>query len=109
MCRAGHQGFHTDWGENPVNLGKFLNFLHISPLCCLKAQQQLLDQDALLDPPQFSVCNSLWCLNDFTPENGSTRVLPVSELYICCCFAMTTGSTGLLTDCVCAQLQGSLT
>jgi hypothetical protein len=49
----GHQAFHTDWGENP---------------------------DALLEPPQFSVCNSLWMIDEFTEENGSTRVLPRSHL-----------------------------
>ena len=32
---SGHQSFHTDWGPNP---------------------------DALNEPPEFSVCNSLWML-----------------------------------------------
>ena len=41
---SGHQSFHTDWGPNP---------------------------DALNDPPEFSVCNSLWMLDDFTEVNGS--------------------------------------
>jgi hypothetical protein len=50
---AGHQGFHTDWGENP---------------------------SALSDPPQFQVCNSIWMLDAFTPDNGATRVLPGSHL-----------------------------
>jgi hypothetical protein len=28
----------------------------------------------------FSVCNTLWCLDEFTADNGSTRVLPGSHL-----------------------------
>ena len=49
----GHQSFHTDWGENP---------------------------QALLTPPEFQVCNSIWLLDAFTHENGQTRVLPGSHL-----------------------------
>lgn len=29
---------------------------------------------------QFRVCNSIWLLDDFTPENGPTRVVPGSHL-----------------------------
>lgn len=32
------------------------------------------------DPAQFQVCNSIWLLDDFTPENGATRVVPGSHL-----------------------------
>jgi ectoine hydroxylase-related dioxygenase (phytanoyl-CoA dioxygenase family) len=28
----------------------------------------------------FKVCNSIWLLDDFTPENGATRVVPRSHL-----------------------------
>lgn len=42
----GHQGFHADWG------------------------------DASFDGKFYSVCNSIWMLDDFTPENGATRVIP---------------------------------
>lgn len=28
----------------------------------------------------FLVCNTIWCLDEFTPSNGSTRVLPGSHL-----------------------------
>jgi ectoine hydroxylase-related dioxygenase (phytanoyl-CoA dioxygenase family) len=30
---------------------------------------------------QFQVCNSLWLVDDFTTENGPTRVVPGSHLY----------------------------
>ena len=59
----GHQAFHTDWGPNP---------------------------DATLEPPQFSVCNSLWMIDEFTETNGATRVLPGSHL---------TGRTGVIFCC----------
>lgn len=30
-------------------------------------------------PGEYQVCNSLWLLDDFTPENGATRVVPGSH------------------------------
>ncbi|WP_309712739.1 phytanoyl-CoA dioxygenase family protein [Armatimonas sp.] len=30
-------------------------------------------------PGQFYVCNSIWLLDDFTPDNGATRVVPGSH------------------------------
>jgi ectoine hydroxylase-related dioxygenase (phytanoyl-CoA dioxygenase family) len=30
-------------------------------------------------PGEFEVCNSIWLLDDFTPENGATRVVPGSH------------------------------
>lgn len=30
-------------------------------------------------PGDYQVCNSIWLLDDFTPENGSTRVVPGSQ------------------------------
>lgn len=36
-----------------------------------------------LDRPRghpFHMCNTIWCLDEFTPENGSTRVIPGSHL-----------------------------
>ena len=52
----GVQALHMDWGSNdPQDWEK------------LKAQE-------------FYVCNSIWLLDDFTTENGATRVVPGSHL-----------------------------
>lgn len=32
-----------------------------------------------VDPGDFQVCNSIWLLVDFTPDNGATRVVPGSH------------------------------
>ncbi|MCY3832419.1 MAG: phytanoyl-CoA dioxygenase family protein [Chloroflexi bacterium] len=34
------------------------------------------DWGAGVDPSDFQVCNSIWLLVDFRPENGATRVVP---------------------------------
>ena len=32
-----------------------------------------------VEPGAYEVCNSIWMLDDFTPENGATRVVPGSH------------------------------
>ena len=32
-----------------------------------------------VDPSNYQVCNSIWLLVDFTPENGATRIVPASH------------------------------
>ena len=44
-----------------------------------EAQPLHVDAGALPDELGYWVCNSLWMLDDFTPENGSLRVVPGSH------------------------------
>ncbi|MEU8221170.1 phytanoyl-CoA dioxygenase family protein [Kribbella sp. NPDC048915] len=37
------------------------------------------DFDRPVAPGEYQVCNSIWLLDDFTPENGATRVVPGSH------------------------------
>jgi ectoine hydroxylase-related dioxygenase (phytanoyl-CoA dioxygenase family) len=37
------------------------------------------DAGALADDSGYSVCNTIWLLDDFTAENGATRIVPGSQ------------------------------
>jgi ectoine hydroxylase-related dioxygenase (phytanoyl-CoA dioxygenase family) len=38
------------------------------------------DWATAVEPGDYFVCNSVWLLSDFTPENGATRVVPGSHI-----------------------------
>ena len=44
-----------------------------------EAQPLHCDQRALPDEKGYWVCNTIWLLDDFTPTNGATRVVPGSH------------------------------
>lgn len=45
------------------------------------AQPWHADTGAIADERGYSVCNSVWMLDDFTPENGATRMVPRSHTW----------------------------
>jgi ectoine hydroxylase-related dioxygenase (phytanoyl-CoA dioxygenase family) len=46
---------------------------------CPDAQPLHCDAGALPDERGYTVCNTIWLLDDFTPQNGATRVIPGSQ------------------------------
>ena len=40
-----------------------------------------VDMSALPDEQGYWVCNTIWMLDDFTPENGATRMIPRSHTW----------------------------
>ena len=44
-----------------------------------EAQPLHCDAAAIPDESGYWVCNTIWLLDDFTPENGATRVIPGSQ------------------------------
>jgi ectoine hydroxylase-related dioxygenase (phytanoyl-CoA dioxygenase family) len=44
-------------------------------------QAMHVDWDTRVEPGDYQVCNSIWLLDDFTPENGATRAVPGSHRY----------------------------
>lgn len=44
-----------------------------------EAQPLHCDAGSLPDDHGYCVCNTIWLLDDFTPENGATRVVPESH------------------------------
>lgn len=43
-------------------------------------QKLHVDWHEAVTPGQFKVCNSIWLLDDFTRENGATRIVPGTHL-----------------------------
>lgn len=52
-----------------------VNFRAANPYSA-SAQPLHVDVGALPDEKGYSVCNTVWMLDDFTPENGATRCVP---------------------------------
>ena len=46
---------------------------------CAEAQPLHCDAGSLPDETGFRVCNTIWLLDDFTAQNGATRVIPGSQ------------------------------
>ena len=44
-------------------------------------QPMHVDWKEAVEPGDFQVCNSIWLLDDFTPHNGATRIVPGSHLW----------------------------
>jgi ectoine hydroxylase-related dioxygenase (phytanoyl-CoA dioxygenase family) len=46
-----------------------------------EAQPWHVDAGAIADERGYWVCNSVWILDDFTPDNGATRMIPRSHAW----------------------------
>jgi ectoine hydroxylase-related dioxygenase (phytanoyl-CoA dioxygenase family) len=46
-----------------------------------EAQPWHVDAGAIADERGYSVCNTIWMLDDFTPDNGATRMIPRSHTW----------------------------
>jgi Phytanoyl-CoA dioxygenase (PhyH) len=46
-----------------------------------EAQPWHVDTGAIADERGYSVCNTIWMLDDFTPDNGATRMIPRSHTW----------------------------
>jgi ectoine hydroxylase-related dioxygenase (phytanoyl-CoA dioxygenase family) len=57
-----------------------LNARSVNPHGC-GAQPLHADMAALPDTKGFWVCNTVWMLDEYTPENGALRVVPGSHLW----------------------------
>lgn len=44
-------------------------------------QPMHVDWDTRVENEDYQVCNSIWLLDDFTPDNGATRAVPGSHKY----------------------------
>jgi len=47
----------------------------------LEAQPWHVDAGAIADERGYWVCNTIWMLDDFTPDNGATRMIPRSHTW----------------------------
>jgi ectoine hydroxylase-related dioxygenase (phytanoyl-CoA dioxygenase family) len=98
-----HQEAGTDRLSDLINKGSMFHIVLTEPRV-LAAVAHVLDNDLKLSslnarnalpgqgmqalhpdwggpvgPGEYQVCNSLWLLDDFTPDNGATRVVPGSH------------------------------
>ena len=64
---------HADFRLSSLNYRASLPGFGLQPLH--------VDWKEAVKPGAFQVCNSIWLLDDFTPQNGATRIVPGSHLW----------------------------
>ena len=81
---GGSTAFHTDqfWMPQPVTPGQSTT---VKPGAITRSKNRghHVGDDTAMDMPAIApafVCNAMWMLDDFTPENGATIVVPGSHL-----------------------------